>query len=86
MALANIAGGVLGLLIGYLAWYFVTRLKKYTVGGFVSIVGALAGGAGVKLLAPTPDAVLWYLIGLFGGTVVYFFFYYQSHGSVPLFK
>lgn len=84
MALANLAGGLLGTLIGYLGWYFVTKLKTYTVQGLVSVIGAFVGGAAIKLLASNPNAVWWYIIGLFIGTLIYFIFYIIKHHQPPL--
>jgi hypothetical protein len=66
----------LGVVIAYLAFFFVVRLKSHTLAGLGALVGILVGGAAAKFLTDnltTGDAsnLAWYPIGLVVGGVVF---------------
>lgn len=61
----------LGIFMGYLAWYFVTRFTQYNFDALASVIGVLAGGAVVQFLGATGDARWWYPIGLVAGWLIY---------------
>jgi hypothetical protein len=61
-----------GLFVGYLCWYFVSRLTEYTVAGFSTLIGVLAGAgvAGIITRFAEDKSVFgYYPIGLVLGSV-----------------
>ena len=61
----------LGIFVAYTLRYFMRRMKTFTPKGFTTVIGTVAGGGIIKLLAKTPEAIWWYFIGLLAGAVLY---------------
>ena len=61
----------LGVFVGYLAWYFVTRFTQFNFDALASVIGVLVGGAVVQFLGATGDARWAYPIGLVAGWLIY---------------
>ncbi len=62
--LPSIGSLALGIFMGFMAWYFIKRLKEYTTDGLIAVVGVLLGGVIVTFLDWTPTVAT----GTAGGT------------------
>jgi hypothetical protein len=64
----------LGFFVGYLAWYFVVRLRSYGPGPLMGIIAAVAGTVVMAFIQADEvgrGARWWYPIGLMAGWVLF---------------
>ena len=75
MTIPDLGAACLGIVIGWLARYFLTRFRSFTPKIMASVVSILVGGAAVEFLSMGtgggPNTVWFYPIGLLVGFVVY---------------
>ncbi len=60
----------LGLFVGYLAWYFITRLRSYGVAALAGIVAVVGSSVIITFIQADPlgqSIRWWYPIGLVAG-------------------
>jgi hypothetical protein len=89
-----IGAALLGVFIGYMAWYFIVRFAsdKYTSDGLVAVAGVVAGGAVIQFMKGNVGARdwWWYPVGLVIGWVLFVLFHLinwlvtRSKGPLPL--
>ncbi len=78
----------LGIVVGYLTWYFVTHLDSYTIAGLVALITVLVGATVVAFLGQALGvnrAVGFglYAIGLLVGSIAFVAAYVVVHGAPP---
>ena len=62
----------LGVFMGYMAWYFATRVKENWMTSFAAVAGVLFGGVVLTFLGgASSDNRWWYPIGLVIGWLIY---------------
>ena len=63
---------VLGLFLGYMAWYFAVRVKDNWMTSFASVAGVLFGGVVLAFMGGvSSDDRWWYPIGLVIGGLLF---------------
>ena len=74
----------LGVFLGYMAWYFATRVTESWMDSFAAVAGVLFGGVVLAFIGGTSaDSRWWYPIGLVIGCIVYVAFKYFGGGGLP---
>jgi hypothetical protein len=78
-----VGAALLGVFIGYLAWYFIVRFAQdaYTSDGLVAVLGVIAGGVVVEFLKGGSLSARdwwWYPIGLVIGWAVFCVFHFVN--------
>ncbi|MCI0345986.1 MAG: hypothetical protein L0221_11175 [Chloroflexi bacterium] len=62
----------LGVFLGYMAWFFATRVTTNWMTSFSSVVGVLFGGVVLTFLGGAgSDGLTFYPIGLVVGWIIY---------------
>lgn len=61
----------LGMVVGWLVWYFLTRLKRFTVRTLTALLSIVVGGTIIKLFGNNPTVIWCYPIGLLIGFIIY---------------
>lgn len=80
----NVGTVCLGVFLGYMAWYFVTRVAEKPIDSFAAVAGVLFGGVVLTFMGgATADARTWYPIGLLIGAVLYGIAYWIKHKEPP---
>jgi phosphotransferase system glucose/maltose/N-acetylglucosamine-specific IIC component len=74
----------LGVFLGYMAWYFATRVTDSWMDSFAAVAGVLFGGVVLAFLGGTSsDSRWWYPIGLVIGWVIYVVLRVAAGKGVP---
>jgi hypothetical protein len=82
--LEAIGTAALGFFLGYMAWYFATRVTDSWMDAFAAVAGVLFGGVVLAFLGGTSaDSRWWYPIGLVAGWVVYVILRKLNGGGYP---
>jgi len=70
---ADIGAIALGMFVGYLVWFFVSKFSAFNVSGLTSILGAVLAGAALKYLTQAQNAqiLMYYPIGLVMGATFF---------------
>jgi hypothetical protein len=82
--IVEIGTTALGVFLGYMAWYFATRVTDSWMDSFAAVAGVLFGGVVLAFLGGTSaDTRWWYPIGLVIGWVIYVLLRYFNGGGIP---
>ena len=74
----------LGIFLGYMAWYFVTRVSDKPIDSFAAVAGVLFGGVVLAFLGgTTSDSRWWYPVGLVVGWIIYVVLRYAAGQGIP---
>lgn len=79
-----IGTAALGVFLGYMAWYFATRVTESWMDSFAAVAGVLFGGVVLAFLGgTTSENRWWYPIGLVIGWLIYIILRARFGGGVP---
>ena len=84
---ALVGSVALGIVVAYVALYFMTRFSRFTPMGLATFIGILIGGTAIEFLADRLDAKKAnfgaYAVGLLAGLLLYVVLYWIRNGRPP---
>ena len=77
----------LGIVIGYISMFFITRTTDFSPTNLAAFIGVMIGGAAIEFLADQIEAKAanygLYAFGLLAGLVAYVVIYWLRNGHGP---
>lgn len=74
----------LGVFLGYMAWYFATRVTDKWIDSFAAVAGILFGGVVLAFIGGAAEQTRWfYPIGLVIGWLIYFALRWLMGKGIP---